>query len=63
LRKSSRPGNDLEFLISYIASSSVIELQVCVARLVREFHFYEVEDRRVRFPKPDLVVPVVVGEL
>lgn len=47
---------------SFPLSSSVIELQAFIARLVREFQFYEVEDKRIKLWRPGLVVPTVEGE-
>lgn len=42
--------------------ASVIELQLFLARLVREFQFSEVEDKHIKMWRPGLVVPTVVGE-
>lgn len=42
--------------------SSLIELQVFIARLVREFQFSEVEDKHIKMWRPGLVVPTVEGE-
>lgn len=50
-----------QVLIS-VVSSSVIELQAFIARLVREFQFSEVEDKRIKLWRPGLVVPTVEGE-
>ena len=33
-----------------------------MARLVREFQFYEEEDKPITLWRPGLVVPIVVGE-
>lgn len=49
-------------LIVSIVFTSVIELQAFIARLVREFQFSEVEDKRIRMWRPGLVIPTVEGE-
>ena len=42
--------------------ASIIELQVFVARLVREFQFSEVKDKLIKTWRPGLVIPTVEGE-
>ena len=49
-------------MLTCIAFVSLIEMQVFMARLVREFQFSEVEDKRIKILRPALIVPVVVGE-
>ncbi|KAF9787463.1 cytochrome P450 [Thelephora terrestris] len=41
---------------------AIIQLQALVARVVREFQFFEVEDKPVTLWRPGLVVPIVAGE-
>jgi hypothetical protein len=46
----------------FIAFSRIIQLQALVARVVREFQFFEVEDKPVTLWRPGLVVSIVAGE-
>ena len=64
LRKSPWPFRvqDRSQILTSIMFSSIIELQVFIARLVREFQFSEVRDKTIKVWRPGLLVPLVDGE-
>jgi hypothetical protein len=49
-------------MLTEVLIPSLIEMQVFMARLVREFQFSEMEGKQIRICRPGLLVPIVVGE-